>query len=155
LYWELIHVPLIVWSPGRVPAEIRTAEPVSNAAVAATVMNMLGGEAQKIFPGSGLEELWTQADSAKDWSDPLSELAKNDVVGGPDRQASKLEPTATDGKMKSLTTPQWHFIVHEKLGEQLYDWVHDPGETQNLINSPTGQAVVPGLAAEMQKQSAP
>jgi len=155
LYWELIHVPLIVWSPGRVPAGIRTAEPVSNAAVAATVMDMLGGDAQKIFPGSGLEELWIQADSAKDWPDPLSEVAKNDVVGGPDRQASKLEPTATDGKMKSLTTPQWHFIVHEKLGEQLYDWVHDPGETQNLINSPTGQAVVPGLAAEMQKQSAP
>jgi hypothetical protein len=82
-------------------------------------------------------------------------LAKNDIVIDPDRQARNVEPTAMDGGMKSLITPRWHFIVHEKLGEQIYDWVHDPGETQDLINTQQGHAAATSLTVEMEKQSAP
>ena len=155
LYLEQIHVPLLIRYPGKVPAGLRVARPVSNAAIAATVMDLVGGDPQRLFPGAGLDALWNGNNSASDWPDPLSELAKNDIVIDPDRQARNVEPTAMDGDMKSLITPQWHFIVHEKLEEQLYDWVRDPGETHSLINTQRGQAVLPSLASEMQKQSAP
>jgi hypothetical protein len=72
-------------------------------------------------------------------------------VIGPDRQARNVEPTAMDGDMRSLIAPQWHLIWHQKFGEQLYDWVHDPGEMNNVINTPEGQAAVNSLAQEIQK----
>ena len=70
---------------------------------------------------------------------------------GPDRQARNVEPTAMDGDMRSLITPQWHLIWHEKFGEQLYDWVHDPAETNNVIYTPAGKAAANSLAPEIQK----
>ena len=36
--------------------------------------------------------------------------------------------------MKSVVTTRWHLIVHKELGDQLYDWIHDPGESNNLIS---------------------
>lgn len=154
LYLEQIHVPLLMRFPGRVPAAQRVPGPVSNAAIAATILDFVVGPDQKLFPGVGLERLWTGA-GLTITPNPISELARNDIVIDPDRRARNIEPTAMDGDMKSLITPQWHLIVHQKLGQQLYDWVHDPNETQNLINTPSGQAVAATLSLDIQKQSAP
>jgi arylsulfatase A-like enzyme len=151
LYWELIHVPLIIWYPGGVPAGSVVNQPVSNASIPATVMDFVGGGRLKYFPGGGLDALWTGNEGDRSWPKPISELAKNDIVIGPDRQARNVEPTAMDGDMRSLITPQWHLIWHEKFGEQLYDWVHDPAEMNNVINTPAGQAAANSRAQEIQK----
>ena len=55
--------------------------------------------------------------------------------------------------MRSLVTPQWHLITHDKMGNQLYDWVHDPGEVNNLINTPEGHAIAAKLASEMENRT--
>jgi arylsulfatase A-like enzyme len=154
LYWELIRVPLVVWDPRHVVAGARVSRPVSNAAIAATVMDLLSPNGQTIFPGRGLNQLWNGLISPSAWENPMSELAKNENAIGLDRQAQNLEPTAMDGAMSSLVTPQWHFIRHEKLGEQLYDWVHDPNEMNNVINTPEGQAAARTLRVEMQNPAA-
>jgi hypothetical protein len=52
--------------------------------------------------------------------------------------------------MQSLVTPEWHLIVHEKLGEQLYDWVRDPGEWHDAIGTSAGQEVAKQLRERMQ-----
>lgn len=155
LYMEQIHVPLLVWYPGNVPAGLQVTRPVSNAAIASTVMDIVDNANQRSFPGVGLDSLWTKSDVEPDWPPPISELAKNEIVIDPDRQARNVEPTAMDGDMKSLVTPQWHFIVHQTLGEQLYDWVHDPAELKNLISAPDGQMAVKALRAEIQKANWP
>jgi arylsulfatase A-like enzyme len=155
LYLEQIHVPLLVRLPGKVPAGLKVQPPISNASLAATVMDFADARTQHEFPSAGLDALWNDPEAATSWPFPISELAKNDIVIDPDRQARNVEPTAMDGDMKSLITPQWHFIVHEKLGDQLYDWNRDPGETQNLINTRQGQEAEATLNQELQKQSAP
>jgi arylsulfatase A-like enzyme len=147
LYWELIHVPLIVWFPGHVPAGTRITTPVTNAAIAATVMDVLGKNGENRFPGPSLKTFWNDGGTGPD---PLSEIAKTDVMGTEDKAAGKLVPTARDGAMKSLVTPRWHLITHEKLGNQLYDWTQDPGETHDLTNTPEGQNVARGLLLELQ-----
>jgi hypothetical protein len=43
-------------------------------------------------------------------------------------------------------------IVHKKSGEQLYDWVHDPEELNNLAQTPEGQGTVQALKRQMQEQ---
>src|SRR5206468_4429209 len=42
LYWELIHVPLLIRFPGQVPTEPRITTPVTTAAIPATILDLLG-----------------------------------------------------------------------------------------------------------------
>jgi len=60
-----------------------------------------------------------------------------------------------DGDMKSLITSDWHLIVHQTLGAQLYDWRDDPGELRNLIHTAQGTAVVKSLTSETQTSTFP
>ncbi len=138
LYWELIHVPLIVWYPAHVPQGVRISQPVSNAGIASTVMNQAGPSGPEPFPDSSLAALWKSPDSASGWPMPLSEIAKNDIISPQDAAAGV--PTAADGDMKSLVAPQWQFIVHTKFGVQLYDRSRDPDEEHNLASSPEAKA---------------
>ena len=86
---------------------------------------------------------------------PVSQLEKNEIVIDPDRRARKLVPTAMDGDMQSIVTPQWHLILHQTLGAQLYDWVNDPGELHNLIDTPEGKAEAQKLETEMEADRVP
>jgi arylsulfatase A-like enzyme len=155
LYREAIHVPLLFVFPGLVPAGIDVRRPVSTAAVAATIMDLVDrSNPQRVFPGVGLDALWTGAYEEDAWPDPLSQLQKNGIDDR-DSLTRDFEPTAMDGDMQSLITVEWHFIRHQTMGDQLYNWVRDPGETANLINTPGGQAIAAELAADLKQKSSP
>lgn len=148
LYLEQIHVPLIIWYPGHVPAGVRVAAPISNAAIAATVMNLTGKS--NPFRGSGLSPFWSGNSLTFDYPNAISELSKKAILDDCDMPARTLVPTSVDGDMSSIVTPEWHLIEHQTLGKQLYNWKTDPGESRNLINTPEGSAVAGSLELEMQ-----
>jgi len=154
LYWNLIHVPLIISYPGHLPASSRVATPVSNAAIPATVMNLIGGKDQKEFPGPALNVLWDSSKSVLQWPDPVSQLGQNSVINTQDRLVKGKIPTAADGDMESLVTSRLHLIIHQKSGEQLYDWTMDPGESEDLINTPDGRATALKLKAQLKSATA-
>jgi arylsulfatase A-like enzyme len=147
LYWELIHVPLIIWYPGHVPAGTVVRQPVSNAAIPATIMELLGGWPGAFF-GPGLGAFW-HGESREQFPDPISELAQNKYPGKHDRQADQLIPTAASGQMQTVVSAQWQLIVHQTQGGQLYDWTSDPGETRNLIDTPQGRSAAEQLESEI------
>ena len=41
-----------------------------------------------------------------------------------------------------MVSPRWQYIVHEKRGEELYDWNKDPREHQDLARTPEGRDIV-------------
>ena len=84
------------------------------------------------------------------WPDALSEVAKHNIVTNESNAVGKLVATTADGPMKSVVTARWHLIVHKELGDQLYDWVHDPGEINNLINTPDGRQAARGLDSRLE-----
>jgi arylsulfatase A-like enzyme len=149
LYRELIHVPLVIWFPGHIPEGMRVPTPVSNAAIPATILDIIGASAPDTFPSSSLSPLW-HAGGGMNWPDPLSELAQNDIIDKEDKIAGKTVPIASTGSMKSVVTPQWHFITHETRGNQLYDWMRDPGEASDLTSTPDGKAAALSLRSEME-----
>lgn len=149
LYWELLHVPLVVWYPGHVPAAIRVNRPVSTAAIPATIMDLVANGTDAQFPGPPLDRLWNSPAVAANWPLPLSEIARNPYPEDTEKLADQVEPTSTTGWMKSLVTPQYHLILHENLGPQLYDWVHDRGEETNLAGTVEGSATAMKLAATL------
>ncbi len=154
LYWNLIHVPLIISYPGHLSAGLRVATPVSNAAIPATVMSLLGGKDQKVFPDPALNVLWNSSKTGLQWPDPVSQLGQNSVINTQDRLVKGKIPTAADGDMESLVTSRWHLIIHQKSGEQLYDWTADPGESEDLINTSEGRATALKLKAQLQAATA-
>jgi arylsulfatase A-like enzyme len=151
LYWSLLHVPLIFWYPGHVPSEIRIARPVTNVAIPATLMELLGRHRDSRFPGPALSLLWKNPGAVTGWPDPISELAQNEHIFKEDAALDGRLATAKTGPLKSLITPQWHLITHKKLGDQLYDWVHDPEESNNLAHTPAGKEIVGRLTSEMRE----
>ena len=149
LFWELIHIPLVIYFPGHVPAGVVIEKPVSNAAVPATVLNLVGADDSR-FPGPALSALWRTPMVETRWPDPLAELAQNKYPGKVDREADQLVPTATSGAMRSIVSSQWQLISHDKLGDQLYDWTRDPGESTDLISTPEGKVSARSLRLEME-----
>jgi hypothetical protein len=55
-----------------------------------------------------------------------------------------------NGAMKSLSTSQWELIAHERLGNQLYNYAHDPREATDLFRSPHSQHIAGELLLELQ-----
>lgn len=147
LYRELIQVPLIISYPPQIQPGLRVAAPVSNTAIAATIMDLLGAGDQSAFPGPSLTALWSPKAQTK-WPDPISELAQTDIIVPADRVVEGKIPIATNGWMRSVVTPRWHLITHEKFGHQLYDWTNDPNESRNLMDSPEGRATALRLSSQ-------
>jgi arylsulfatase A-like enzyme len=73
-YREQIHVPLIFWQPGQVPAGARVSQTVTNAFLPATIMDMLGTGEQSLFPGLSLAQLWQRPKSPDNWPLVLAEM---------------------------------------------------------------------------------
>jgi arylsulfatase A-like enzyme len=142
LYWELVHVPLIFWWPGHLPQGVRVEPPLANDAIAATLLQLIGGRPD--FPGAPLSKLWqvsgSPSQSATPFPNLVSELPQTNTIVKEDRVMQGKEPLATDGWMRSVISDQWQLISHEKYGDQIYNWRSDPSELKNLINTPEGQA---------------
>ncbi len=153
LLWELVHVPLIFWLPGTVPVGVRPAVPVSNVAIAGTVLgllekDLLGKTGTKEFPLPSLAALWGREPPVT-WPEPISELARNDIMADEDKRAAQQVPTALDGSMKALVAGRWHLIVHETRGSQLYDWHADRAESLDLARTAEGQAAQLALRQDL------
>jgi arylsulfatase A-like enzyme len=150
LYWELVHVPLIFWYPGHIPAGVRVSTPVTNADIGATLLNELGGKSE--LPGQALSTLWNNPNSHQAWPAPLSEVAENPYPGKINREAIRQVPTAISGAMKSIVTPQWQLIIHRSRGDQLYDYEHDPAELKNVADSTSGEEIARQLKLEIEQR---
>jgi len=150
LYWELVHVPLVLACPGRIPAGIRVFQPVANAQIAKTVME-LSGARENPFPGISLVSAWrTNPNEPGGWPPVVSELPETNTIAPADRAMQGRIPTAYDGWMQSVITPEWQWITHEKRGDQIYRWSLDPGETRDLSRTPEGRAAI----GDLERQSA-
>jgi arylsulfatase A-like enzyme len=147
LYWDLVHVPLVISWPGHVPQGVRVEQPVTNADIANTVLGMVVAK-QNPFPGPTLAALWGKS-APKDWPNPVSELPQTNTIVAADRAMQGKIPIATDGWMRSAVSPQWQLIRHQKDGEQIYDWKTDPAESNNMITTPAGRAAVSALASDL------
>jgi arylsulfatase A-like enzyme len=130
LYRNEIQVPLILSWRGRIPAGTRIKEPVTNSALAATVMDLIGADDHPWFPGPSLAQFWKTPPS-RDWSYPIAEVEQ--IPWQP-----KTAP-ASQGKIRSLVGVPWQYVEHEKWGVEVYDWLHDPGALHNLARQPAMQ----------------
>jgi arylsulfatase A-like enzyme len=125
LHFRVLHVPLVMLLPGRTPAEIRVAEPVSLRDLPATMLELAGlAEASRI-PGTSLSRYW--GGSGATAGVLLSEV----------RQGHNTPDSVpiSRGPMKSLVGRGMHYVVNGDGEEELYDYRIDDAETTNLLRS--------------------
>jgi arylsulfatase A-like enzyme len=133
LYRGQIRVPLVFYWPSKIPEGVRIPRPVSNAAIPATLLELIDDSHNSEFPIASLSQLWKAVPSDFDWPFPESDLAQ-----------LPWNPKAPNysGAMRSITGQEFQYIWNEKLGEELYDWRNDPQEQHDLSKSRDFQAVL-------------
>lgn len=126
LFWDEIHVPLIVWKPGLIPASVRVQTPVTTTDIPATILDLTARGSKQTMPGRSLAPLWRSTDPVSGWPDPISELAKLHWF-------AKNAPNYND-PVASIVTPQWQYI-RQRGKDLMFDWKTDPDEAHDMCPS--------------------
>lgn len=134
LYRGVLRVPLIIAGPG-VPRGVRIERPVATRQLFSTILDMAGGD-KTPFSRYSLVRFWNTNFKPKSFDD--------DVV-------SEVVPAYQEdgGAMISITTPRFQYIVHRSGREELYRWVADPEEQDNLAAFPQDQATLTKLRSRL------
>ncbi|MDQ3698120.1 MAG: sulfatase [Gemmatimonadota bacterium] len=141
LYLNSIHVPLIVHAPGRVPARRTVSSPVSLRDLPQTILDLAGLESSA-FGGESLRRHWSMAPAPELLDQPiLSEVTAGIRPPG-------YYPRAR-GDMQSLVLDRYHLIVNGDGQQELYDYIADPLEQNNLIASDSLVRVLERLRAAL------
>ena len=136
LYDAVLHVPLKVVLPNRVPTGVRINDPVSLQGLPNTVLDLLGLQAE--FPGSSWTSYWPLDDNSGHQSDliPQDDMEPTAVISEIASQPGfppchGRSPVAA-GPMQSVQQGRWKYIRDALGTEQLFDLQADPGENHNL-----------------------
>ena len=134
LYLQLLHVPLVIRYPAKVPKGLRVAEAVTLRDLAATIMDLAGLPPQT--PGVSFGRFWNGNGSAK--GSPI--VAELDRVVRP----QETEPSRF-GPMQAAFDDKFHYIRRGDGEEELYAYEMDVDEEHNLSNTPEGKAALTRL----------
>jgi arylsulfatase A-like enzyme len=141
LYPALLHVPLLVRWPKRIPAT-RLARAVSVRDLPATLLDVLGVRDASL-PGHSLAPLWAQDG---DGDEPECSPVFAEVHAGPlEERRGKM---AGDG-MRTLIEDGVQLILNGDGTEELYQIEPDPRAERNLIRGPKGQQAAQRLRARI------
>ena len=123
----LLHVPLILRLPARVPSAKRIADFVSLVDLPATVLDLVGLQPAVPMPGHTLASLWGSRGDPAACSAALTEVSKT-ISKHPDLPASK-------GDMVSLFLDGLQLIQNGDGSEELYDVRLDPAAERDLLSA--------------------
>jgi hypothetical protein len=104
-------------------------------------MDIAGINAEGMFPRASLKELWDNPQNQPDWPYPISEIPQQSWV--PDQHLTKY------GGISSIVGPEYQYIIHEKFGEELYNFMIDSDETNNLIKDKDVQDTLSNIRNEI------
>lgn len=126
LYSQLLHVPVLMIWPGRIPAGRTVDQPVGLRHIAATILDLVQLEPGGIA-GQSLARFWRPpiADGRVAEEPILATLDQGIRVDAHWRNAG--------GDVQSIISGDRHYILNQGTGvEELYDLLNDPGETTNI-----------------------
>jgi arylsulfatase A-like enzyme len=160
LYMSLLHVPLVLWFPGHLPAGKTVADAVSLRDVPSTVSGLVSLDSPPAFPGRSLTRFWDDAAAA---GKPPAEPQLSEVDGRQAGNCSCQDPNcgpllaevnpcltlpfpawypSSHGPMQSLVEGRLHYIRNGGGREELYDYKKDPFEEHNLTEAPDRRAAL-------------
>lgn len=138
LYRQLLQVPLIISFPNTIPAGERVLEPVSLRDLPATVVDLIGLDAQVRFPGASLSRYWG---SARTFANGEIPKLFAEVLIGDDKPKWFPESWPVDkGSMQSFVNEGHHYVKYGDGSEELFNFENDPEEKDDLADFEEYQA---------------
>jgi arylsulfatase A-like enzyme len=128
LYRPLLHVPLVISFPSRLPASERVREPVTLRDLPATISDIIKLPGGPRFPGKSLARYWEKVSDVNQPATPLLS-AVSKAINMPDWLP------VMKGDMTSLIANGFHYIRNGDGREELYDFDKDPAEKNDLAAS--------------------
>ncbi len=142
LYEPLIHVPLVVVWPERIPAGVRVRAPVSLSGLPNTLLALTGAEGS--FPGTSWTPHWTGESKGEVIASEIPSQARYPPCHG-------HSPVA-HGAMQALRDGDLKYIHRGDGADELYDLARDPQEQHNLIADPAHHAAAARLRGFWQQR---
>ena len=147
LYQPVLHVPLVIAWPGRVPAATRVAGPVSLRDLPATVCELAGVGEGNPFLGSSLSRWWrAKAEHAEVDAAIVSEIA-TPAKFPPDHGRSPV----AGGALSSIIADGMKYIRSAAGAEELYDLNRDPQELEDLAAREAAPSTLDRLRARLRE----
>jgi N-acetylglucosamine-6-sulfatase len=140
-YEESIRIPLIVWYPSLIHGG-RTPIPFAlNLDVAPTILDLAGLPPEAGMQGVSLRPLFNSTPNS--WRTSFLVEYYSDIVF----------PRIRNMGYQAIRTERYTFIDYLELPgmEELYDLLNDPFQMENIINTPAGQSLLPGIRDEIAK----
>ncbi len=138
MYRPLMHVPLVMRFPGRVPAGVRVPQPVSLRNIPRTVLDLLAATDDARFPGFSLAGFWRSENAA-----PADAVVVMEATRRPFGN-EKWYPLMKGG-IQSVVAEGYQYLKNGDGTEELYDFENDLEETVNLVTSPAHSATLARL----------
>jgi arylsulfatase A-like enzyme len=137
LYQPLLHVPLVIRFPGRVPAGIRVASRVTLRDLAATIIDFAGLKNDTGLPGESLARYWPGTSVADGADAAIAEVREAEWA----KQVAPSYPVAK-GNMESISDDRFHYIKNGDGSEELYAIADDRDERNDLSQRLENAAVL-------------
>ncbi len=136
LYLPVLHVPLLIRYPRRVPGGSTVSRPVSLRDIPATITDLAGASGAR-FPGRSLARFWDGSDQASAPDTLLMAVEYNPRLpkGNPIDQ----------GSMRAIILDSLHYIRNGDRREELYRFRTDPAQVTDLA----GRAAEEGALARL------
>jgi arylsulfatase A-like enzyme len=139
LYAQVLHVPLLILYPPKVPAGSVVTPPVGLRDIPTTVLDLAGLPNDRGLQGRSLTRFWER---------PMDSGDADEVV------VSEM-PGASAANAVSLIADGHHYVRWWKRPEGVYDLRTDPTEQTNLVGTPVGDSLLTrfrDMAAELGKK---
>jgi arylsulfatase A-like enzyme len=140
LYYNSIHVPLLLVAPDLAPSGVRVADDISTRDLAATILDLAGIDDGERLPGRTLARCWD--DAARGEAGPCADAVLAEVRHPPN--SPEWAPVSR-GDMFALLADRTHFIRDGAGDDQLFDLRQDPAERRDLSEEPAYRALVTRL----------
>jgi len=140
VYYSVLHVPLVMWLPDRIPAGLRVPDLVTVRDIPATVLDVIGRAGSGELPGTSLSRFWlSDSTSTPPGSGGLIFAAVTDRTWlDPDREIRR-------GNLLAAFDGPRHYIRVGSDHEELYDIDGDPWELNDLADETSLQPVLVDL----------
>jgi len=138
LYRQVLHVPLIVVAPGRVPGGVRVAQQVTGRDLPATILDLLSVPRDSAIGGTSLAPLWRSGDGGTPavaaGGAGAPPARGSDVVAELDQNTRPvLRFRNAQGPMKAIFDDSLHIIRDGTGVLQAYRYRQDPQEVAELV----------------------
>lgn len=141
-YLKALHVPLVISFPGHVPSGKSVDELATLRDLSATVIDLLDLNDKTRFPGVSLVRSWNNSrDSVSTAKSPLLSELGLQTTDTPEHYPIRKGK----GTLDSLLVGKYHYIRSFEGREELYDFISDPLERNNLTGSGTAQQTLEQL----------